>query len=196
MSKSEKSGEALGNIIGIIFWPIAAILIFSGYDLTMLRIKAVLGNPSAQLQLASAYRRGDFDLEKDIDLSIRWNDKAAENGQAVAQYNKYARLQEDDRRTATHWLKLSAEGGYYAAQTKLAVLHEQGNFVRQDLVEAYAWHSFAAASGIGASIKRMKEMQTNLHRDVILKGDERAREIQKTIDARIATGSLTYKESE
>jgi hypothetical protein len=42
----------------------------------------------------------------------------------------------------------------------------------------------------------MKAMQKNLHRDVILRGDERAREIQKIMDARIAAGSLIYKESE
>lgn len=196
MSKSGNKGEALGTLFGIIFWPIAAILFFCGYDLTMLRIKAVMGNPSAQIQLSVAYLNGYYDLEKDKALGIHWNDKAASNGQAVAQYNKYMRTKEDDRRSAIVWLKLSAEGGFYRSQAMLGEMHEVGEVVRQDLAEAYAWHSFAAAEGIGSSIEKMKAMQKNLHRDVILRGDERAREIQKIMDARIAAGSLIYKESE
>lgn len=202
MSRKGNSGYELGRKIGFQLgskYPlpiIAAFIFFLNYDLNVLRIKAVMGNPSAQYELSVAYHYGYYDLEKDEALKTKWNDKAASNGQAIAQYYKYMRLKEDDRRSAIVWLKLSAEGGFYRSQVTLAEMHEEGEFVRQDLVEAYAWHSFAAASGIGSSIKKLEEMQSNLHRDVILRGDERARDIQKTMDARIADGSLKYKATE
>lgn len=77
------------------------------------------GSGEAALRLSLYY--GSVKL--DLDRSEYWTTIAAENGNAIAQYNVWVQLNEssniDDKKRAIFWLKKSAEQGYSDAKLEL-----------------------------------------------------------------------------
>lgn len=77
------------------------------------------GSGEAALRLSLYY--GSVKL--DLDRSEYWTTIAAENGNAVAQYNVWVQLSEssnaDDKKRAIFWLKKSAKQGYSDAKLEL-----------------------------------------------------------------------------
>ena len=84
---------------------------------------------------------------------MRWYRKAAEQGDADAQYSlgvmldNGAGVPEDDA-AAVRWYRKAAEQGDADAQHKLGRMYADGAGVSQDNVSAYAWASVAAAQGL------------------------------------------------
>jgi len=77
------------------------------------------GSGEAALRLSLYYGSVKLDLDK----SEYWTTIAAENGNAVAQYNVWVQLNEsnnvDDKKRAIFWLKKSADQGYANAKLEL-----------------------------------------------------------------------------
>ena len=116
----------------------------------------------------------------DMVVAAHWWTKAAEQGDAQAQYNlgnKYADgegVAEDDKQ-AVYWYTKAAEQGDADAQTVLAYMHIDGEGVPEDVVKAHMWLNIAAADNDDAkSIKRRIEQRMSPSQ--IEKAQEMARE--------------------
>lgn len=118
------------------------------------------GNAVAQNVLGMAYKYGEGGPQDDA-LSLNWFKKAAQQGDADAQFNLgriygiatgpvYGRqraVPRDDV-TAAYWYRKAAEQGYTPAQLNLGQMYAQGSpaFPR-DLAQAHFWLQQAAAGG-------------------------------------------------
>ena len=130
-----------------------AQLPLSGSDLANVKVAAEAGNPGAEDQLA-----WQFVLQGDNSQAFIWYGKAAEHGCVHAQGKLgdmllvRARLTADSKADAKatigshaiNWLTLAAYQGDKVAQGDLASACFNGEFVKQDLIEAYKWGALAA----------------------------------------------------
>jgi len=88
----------------------------------------------------------------DVEAS-RWYQKAAEQGDADAQFNLGVRygcgrgVRQDDVE-ATRWYRKAAEQGYSDAQLSLGFMYVNGRGVKQDDVQAARWYRKAAEQGL------------------------------------------------
>src|SRR5437868_6797627 len=78
--------------------------------------------------LGLCYENGTS-IEKDLDKAFHWYQKAADNGNKVAQYNLgryyyYGKCVEKDEVKALKWYKKSAEQEYSNAQSSLGLHYE------------------------------------------------------------------------
>lgn len=97
-----------------------------------------------------------YNLEFDYENSIRWYQKAAEDGDKVAQcrlgycyYHGYGIAQ--DYIKAAEWYQLSAAQGYVVAQSNIGYCFEHGNGVDEDDKKAVEWYQKAAEQGYAAA---------------------------------------------
>ena len=122
--------------------------------------KALAGDALTQNVTGMAYKYGKFGVPQDHAASIKWYRKAAEQGDADAQFNlgrvydrpigMYAksRAAPQDDLEAVNWYGKAAQQGYAPAQSNLAEIYAAGGSgVPQDFVQAYFWMSLAASSG-------------------------------------------------
>jgi hypothetical protein len=84
--------------------------------------------------------------------SVRWYRKAADQGDADAQYNlgaMYANGQgiPQDYAEAMRWCRKAADQGNSSAQYHLGVMYAYGQGVPRDFVRAHIWTNLAAAQG-------------------------------------------------
>ena len=125
------------------------------------------GVPEAQRILGAKYEKGDG-VPKDSAEAMKWTRKAAEQGDAGAQFFLSAMLMHDfgrnvprspaeaaegQRRAATEaakWHRLAAEQGHTDAQFNLGLLLHAGYGGDKDLVEALAWMTVAAILLVGS----------------------------------------------
>jgi TPR repeat protein len=90
--------------------------------------------------------------EKDYQTAITWFNKAAEQGDANAQYNlgiMYVDglgVKKDYLQAAT-WYRKAAKQGHASARYNLGVMYENGQGVKKDYVQAIAWYRKAAEQG-------------------------------------------------
>jgi len=82
--------------------------------------------------------------------------RAAERGNAIAQYNlgvayDHGRGVSQDFWQAAHWYREAAEQDYSPAQNNLGVLYENGQGVPQDFEQAAHWYRKAAEQGLAAA---------------------------------------------
>ena len=82
---------------------------------------------------------------------MKWYHKAAEQGEANAQYNlgvMYDKGQgvPQDYREAVKWYHKAAEQGDASAQSTLGGMYYFGQGVPQDFVQAHMWFNLAAAN--------------------------------------------------
>ena len=84
--------------------------------------------------------------------AVKWCRQAAEEGDAVAQYNLGMMcltghgVNEDDAE-AVKWYRKSAEQGYAVAQITLGLMYQIGISVDQDDTEVVKWYRKAAEQG-------------------------------------------------
>jgi len=83
---------------------------------------------------------------------VRWYRKAAEQGEASAQYNLAISYDNgngvrEDKRKAVRWYRKAAEQGDADAQFNLGVAYANGDGIREDKRESVRWHRKAAEQG-------------------------------------------------
>lgn len=108
------------------------------------------GDVDSQNTLGSYYYKGKY-VQKDIDKSILWYTKAAEQGYALAQFNLGALYLEGgtnetpiDLHMAIEWLTKAADQNLAEAQWALAACYYDGIGVNKDRTTATNWYRKAA----------------------------------------------------
>lgn len=86
---------------------------------------------------------------------------------------------------AVTWLRKAADQGDAQAQFNLAVCYLKGLGVEKDYVEAYAYFNLASSTDEEARNKRGM-MEKGMSPDARTRGQQRATELQKEIEAKIA----------
>lgn len=113
---------------------------------------ALRGEPDAQCALGARYASGEGG-EQDFAKSLEWYAKAAEQGNAKAQWNVailYARGSggiTQDAQQAAQWCQQAADQGFAAAQATLGLMYANGQGVEKDLAQAQALLQQAADQG-------------------------------------------------
>ena len=97
-------------------------------------------------------------VPQDYAQALAWFRKAADQGNATAQYNIGAMYNEgrgvpQDFTQAAAWFRKSAEQGIAAAQYNLGLMYAKAQGVPQDSAQAYMWLNLAADKGHKDSIK-------------------------------------------
>lgn len=113
---------------------------------------ALQGEPEAQCTLGARYASGEGG-EQDFAKSLEWYTKAAEQGNAKAQWNVailYARGPggiAQDMQQAVQWCQQAADQGFAAAQATLGLMYANGQGVEKDMGQAVALLQQAADQG-------------------------------------------------
>ena len=122
------------------------------------KAKAEAGDTKSEVELGHRYDKGEG-VAKDQVEAVRWFRKAAEQNNAVAQYNLglcYEHgVAKDEREElfpvaggdpveAVKWYRKAAEQNYAPAQNNLGLCYEHGNGVAANRVEAMKWYRKAA----------------------------------------------------
>ena len=84
-------------------------------------------------------------------MAFKWYNKAAEQGNAVAQFNlglMYEKGQgvPQDYKMAFNWYTKAAEQGVASSQNNLGNMYKEGRVVQQDYVKAHMWYNIASQS--------------------------------------------------
>lgn len=101
----------------------------------------------AQVRLAELYLLGR--LEGGAELAAQWFERAAEAGNATAQFQLGLLYLEGkgvdvNPEFAARWFELAAEQGHVAAQNNIGSLYESGRGVEQSYARAFEWYERAA----------------------------------------------------
>jgi TPR repeat protein len=136
--------------------------------------KAQAGDALAQNVVGMAYKYG-IGTEQNHAVSLAWFRKAADQGDADAQFNlgriygkatgTYAtmRAAPQDDVEAVKWYRRSAEQDYRPAQFNLAEIYAEGSGgVPRDDVLAYFWMSLAASGGDQAAAQKLERYAAHL----------------------------------
>ena len=138
------------------------------------------GYASAQLNLGYMYAKGEGVPEGEACIdgdrlylhsdnsseAVKWYRKAAEQGNAFAQYNlgnMYANgkgVPKNDSE-AVKWYRKAAEQGYASAQCNLGIMYAKGEGVPEDDEEAVKWYRKAAQQGHTSSQYNLGVMYDN-----------------------------------
>ncbi len=153
------------------------------------KAKAEIGDPNAQDWLAVFYARG-WGVAKDEVEAFKWYRKAAEQGHANAQnglgicyFNGEGVAK--DMVEGAKWYRKAADQGRTDAQINLGVCYWFGEGVAKDMVEAYAYFITASIKDKQARHNR-DTLRKELSSSAVFRGNQRAKELQKEIDAKIA----------
>ncbi|MDB4761874.1 sel1 repeat family protein [bacterium] len=100
----------------------------------------------------SEYRYGYAPIEKDAEEAVKWYRRAADQGNATAQYSlgrsyDYGEGVEKDAEEAVKWYRKAAEQGNATAQCSLGWSYNNGEGVEKDAEEAVKWYRKAADQG-------------------------------------------------
>jgi len=115
--------------------------------------------------------------------AVKWYRKAAEQGDADAQFNLGVMYDEghgvlQDDAEAVKWYRKAAEQGNAKAQFNLGVMYGNGRGVPQDYVEAHKWFNLAAAQGNQRAIASRDIAASKMTREQIAEAQRLAREWQ------------------
>jgi TPR repeat protein/S1-C subfamily serine protease len=183
MKKAADSGDAYAQLLLASFYKDGTgtaaneeeAALWAETGLAALTLLAEQGNSDAQYNLGKAYL-GGTGVEPNRDQGIAWYRKAAEGGNAKAQfelgsleedakqrlewYRKAAEqgnpsmqsfvgdvLMKEDATQAVEWYRIAAERGYSLAQYNLGEAYADGNGVPQDFKQAVEWWRKAAEQG-------------------------------------------------
>ena len=114
--------------------------------------KYLRSKAEAQKLLGAMYQDG-LGVPKDYAEAVKWYRKAAEQGDAPAQF-ELAELYKgvpgvrQDFAEVVRWYREAAEQGYRYAQLGLGARYEDGESVPQDFVKAHMWYNLAAERGL------------------------------------------------
>lgn len=151
--------------------------------------KAGTGDMFAQNLIGIAYKCG-MGVVRDHALSTKWFRKAAEQGEADAQFNlarlygsevngvyRTGRAVPADDVEALKWYQRSAEQGHTQAQLKLGELYFAGaHGVPRNGVQAYKWIRLASTSGEPTAEKLLASYAAQIKPEQIRDGETLARE--------------------
>lgn len=113
------------------------------------KAKAEAGDIAAQNALGIMYATGNG-VRQDIFQASRWFRKAADQGDATAQYHLafyYYDGERIDYKEAVNWYRLAANQGHASAQNRLGLMYSNGKGVSKDATEALKWFRSAAENG-------------------------------------------------
>jgi TPR repeat protein len=120
---------------------------YDAEDFKKAEVKAQKGDRAAQFELGVRYRRG-IGIGRSDDKAIYWFRKAAEQGNAGAQYYTGLLLcGRNEKPEGAKWYRKAAEQGNIDAQYILGVMYFNGEGVKQDYPEAAKWYRKAAEQG-------------------------------------------------
>ena len=147
----------LTAVAGAQDWPTVAVPDpeRSAGDVSLIIAAAALGDAVAQYLVANW---SWYDADTDVEQTMRWYRRAAEQGLAVAQvmlgwvyaqgFSEEASIViEPDAVEAARWYRRAAEQGLAEAQYVLGVMYTGGEGVPQDIAEAARWTRLAAEQG-------------------------------------------------
>ena len=120
---------------------------------------------TAQCLLGMCHERG-LGFEKSDAEAVKWYRKAAEQGEAIAQYNlgnmyRDGRGVEQSDVEMVKWYRKSAEQGYATAQNNLGFMYQNGRGVEQSNVEAVKWYRKSAEQGYARAQNNLGVMYQN-----------------------------------
>jgi TPR repeat protein len=117
-------------------------------DLKLTKECAEKGNIRAQKDLGIAYASGRFGIAQDLDEALKWEIKAALQGDPEAQYDVGLSYSvRDDYKKAMEWYLKASEQNYAEAQLHIGMLYAYGNGVPRDVDKAIYWYRKAATNG-------------------------------------------------
>jgi TPR repeat protein len=123
-----------------------------------------------------AVKNKDFlaEKQKSIEEAREWYEKAAAQGNAIAQFNlgvlyHYGKGVPQDDTMAREWYGKAAAQGFALAQNNLGVLYAQGLGVPKNFVEAYAWTNIAATQGVAGAAKLRDSARKELDPAALMK---------------------------
>jgi uncharacterized protein len=134
--------------------------------------------------LGSLYDAGKG-VKQDRVEAVRWYVKAADQGNAAAEFNLAAKYESgegvpQDYVEATRWYQKAADQGNVNAQFSLGMIYAQGQVVKRDYVEAYMWLNLAAAHATGDDqariVKERELVAKKMSSKRIAEGQRRSRE--------------------
>ena len=107
---------------------------------------AVHGRPDDLFNLGTMFELG-ISVEKSVKQARAWYKKAAELGQAHAQFALAQGFESSEHGQAAQWYRKAAAQGHADAQCALAALQMQGLGTTHDPVSALTWYAMAAEQG-------------------------------------------------
>ena len=130
------------------------------------REEAEKGDAESQLILAQFYELGSKGLKQDLEESLKWLRKSADQGNVKAQWflgvkYEYGRGVPIDYSEAVMWYRKSAEQGDAAGQCDLGQMYENGYGVSQDYSEAVKWYRKSAEQGFARGQYHLGKMYQN-----------------------------------
>ncbi|MCX6918978.1 MAG: DUF805 domain-containing protein [Verrucomicrobia bacterium] len=188
-AKAEKGDRVAQFSLGVCYRDGAGVAKDETQAVSWYHKAAEQGDAKAQYILGVCYENG-AGVAKDEVQAISWYRKAADQGLALAQYNLgvcYARghgVAKDFVKTVT-WFRKAADQGYAKAQFNLGVCYYDGTGVVKDPVEAYAYWNLAGTTEEDAC-KNLAILEKKLSPEARLQGQQRTKELQKEIEAKIA----------
>lgn len=117
-------------------------------DLKLTKECAEKGNIRAQKDLGITYASGRLGVSQDLDEALRWEKKAALQGDPEAQYDVGLSYEvRENYQKAMEWYLKASEQNYAKAQLYIGMLYAYGNGVPRDVDKAISWYRKAAANG-------------------------------------------------
>ncbi|MFT4589650.1 MAG: TPR repeat protein [Candidatus Binatia bacterium] len=125
-------------------------------------------------------------VQKDFKEAVRWYRKAAEQGDAGAQYNLGNYIADgrgvaQDHKVAVEWFRKAADQQDPHAQNNLGFVYKKGEGVPLDNIEAHKWYTIAAANGNSDEGKGRDELAKKMTPTQIAEAENRAREWKPTL---------------
>ena len=125
------------------------------------------------------YSRGDG-VEQDYGAASRWFGRAADKGDALAQFNLGQLYLEgrgvgQDFAAAAKWFRMAAEQGDSDAQYRLGQLYVNGDGVDEDAAQAYVWTTLAASQGHEAASVSYESISSKLTPEQVEAAEKEAR---------------------
>ena len=156
---------------------------------------ASMGLADSQFNLGCCYLQG-VGVAKNPAEAVKWYRKAADQGYAPAQ-NHLGILYSDgvgvakDEVEAMKWYRKAADQGNSKAHHNIAFLYRDGVGVAKDQVEAYAYLNLASIVE-EVSRKWRDDLEDKMTPEAVLRGQQRTKELQKEIDAKIEAKRAEY----
>ena len=148
---------AKGVVTAIVVLLISLVWAFNAERMTsaLLNFAAMSGNSNIQNEVGRKCLR-----EKDYEEAFDWFMKAADGGNAAAQYNLGLCYRNgwgvaSDSLESFNWFMKAAEGGNASAQYKLGLCYLDGKGVSQDSLECFNWINKAAVQGHVAALNQL-----------------------------------------
>ncbi len=142
------------------------------------------GNVKAQTRIAYMYMDGGKDFPIDEKKGIEWFQKAADNGEPVAQYIVATMYYDgedvtQDYSKAINYYQKSAEQGALTSAHDLGMMFETGTGINKNLKISYALFTIASASESSNSVMGSKRVAKLLNNKELAEAKELAKNPKK-----------------